>query len=398
MQTKILAAMCRSKEAHDLVAPHVAERELGPHGVVVARHVASYYDRDPDAECVDYELLKNSINRTLKNPKHEKMFDHIINQIEGIGELSETNVVAHVLEAKQHAVGMDLSAALAGSDDKRVVTLMEEYTELRDATSLTEEKASFNDITVADLFNDHLDESQKIKIAPSVLNDHLNGGLLRGQHLVLFARPEMGKSAMCCTMIWGFLGQGLRVLYVTNEDLPPTLAARAMSSLTGLTEPQIRDNQDEAQRRLDKLNWGNLFIEELVPGTVRELRNLVAKIKPDVLLVDQLRNIVTGEEGKVTQLEEAAKGVRNIGKFLNCLVISVTQAGDSASDRLTLRDSDIDSSKTGIPGACDVLVGMGADDNYKLAGMRRLSLCKNKTGGGHGHIDCEFIEVLSRLK
>ena len=396
MQTKILAAMCQSRDAFDLVYPHVGERELGAQGSIITKHIGEFYDRDPDAVSVDFELLGNSLKRTLSNPKHELIFERILTTIQGT-EVSEANVVNDVLAAKLQAVGMDLSAALATNDEKRVKGLLDEYAEIQDATSITDDTASFNNITVKELFEEHLNDEQLVKILPKAINDRLNGGLLRGQHMVIFARPELGKTALAVTIIRGCLLQDLRVLYISNEDLPATLAQRTMSCLTGLTENQLRADPDGAQAKLEKHHWDNLFIEELTPGTVREIRNLVAKLKPDVLIVDQLRNVATGDEGKTVQLEEAAKGVRNIAKIHKCVAVSITQAWGEAENKLTLNSNDIDGSKTGIPGACEVLIGMGADSNYKLASMRRLSLCKNKRGGGHGTVDTNINDFLSRI-
>ncbi len=50
--------------------------------------------------------------------------------------------------------------------------------------------------------------------------------------------------------------------------------------------------------------------------------------------------------------------------------------------------TDLDNSKTGIPGAVDVMIGIGASRDDEAAGRRVLSLPKNKLGGIH-----EFFPV-----
>ena len=44
---------------------------------------------------------------------------------------------------------------------------------------------------------------------------------------------------------------------------------------------------------------------------------------------------------------------------------------------------DVDSSNTGIPGACDVMIGIGASGEDEASGRRVLSLPKNKRSGRH---------------
>ena len=57
---------------------------------------------------------------------------------------------------------------------------------------------------------------------------------------------------------------------------------------------------------------------------------------------------------------------------------------------------DVDSSNTGIPGACDVLLGVGATDQQKAQGSRVLSLSKNKSGGVHDNFPVRFNQWLSK--
>ena len=215
LSNKILAAMCNSRSAFELAYPHLTEKELGLQGEIVAKHIAGYYERDPEAETVDYELLLSSIARTLVNPKHVEQFKLIVERIKEL-EVSDDNVVHHVLDSKRNSVGLDLSAALSMGDKGRIPDLIEQYVSLEEATTIAEEGVSYHNIKVEDLINNHLSPDEKLMIAPKALNDRLNGGLLPGQHLVVFARPELGKSAMCCTMVWGFLQQNKRVLYLTN--------------------------------------------------------------------------------------------------------------------------------------------------------------------------------------
>lgn len=51
---------------------------------------------------------------------------------------------------------------------------------------------------------------------------------------------------------------------------------------------------------------------------------------------------------------------------------------------------------TGIPGACDVLIGIGATPEQKELGIRVASLCKNKLGGVHENFPMRFNQWLSR--
>ena len=122
---------------------------------------------------------------------------------------------------------------------------------------------------------------------------------------------------------------------------------------------------------------------DLVPSTLGEIDRLARLYEPQVLIIDQLRNVtIPGKADNYTQtLDKVAQGIRNIGKSHNIITIGTTQAGDSAERKLVLDMSDIDSSKTGIPAAADLLIGIGNTDTLERAGQRMLSICKNKITG-----------------
>jgi hypothetical protein len=65
------------------------------------------------------------------------------------------------------------------------------------------------------------------------------------------------------------------------------------------------------------------------------------------------------------------------------LGVSVTQANDRTErygqePPIILTQSDIDSSRTGVPGANDLILGVGVNDELRLRGQRMISIAKSK--------------------
>jgi hypothetical protein len=94
----------------------------------------------------------------------------------------------------------------------------------------------------------------------------------------------------------------------------------------------------------------------------------------------------------------AATAMRNIGKRHSVLVISVTQAGDSADQKKVLGMGDIDFSNTGIPAQADLMLGMGVDDQLERDNARMLATPKNKIGGSHVHFLVRINPTISRIE
>jgi len=199
-------------------------------------------------------------------------------------------------------------------------------------------------------------------------------------------------------MIAGFLQQELTVLYIGNEDPISDIVMRTVSRLTGMTKYEILDDPDTADQVARTKHYDNLILAGLAPGTPRQIQSLITEYKPDVVMIDQLRNLNVNEEHFVQKLEKAATAARNLGKANNVLMVSVTQAGDSATGKGPLDMGDVDSSNTGIPAQVDVMVGVGATHDDEASNRRVLSLPKNKRSGNHEFFPVAIDPQLSKIR
>ena len=165
-----------------------------------------------------------------------------------------------------------------------------------------------------------------------------------------------------------------------------------------MTQDEILANKKLAQRLVKERGIDNLTIRDINPGTIGQISGMVRTLKPDFVVVNQIRNLAIGGVSSMTEkLERAAIGMRNLCKKENILMISVTQAGDSASNKLVLEQSDVDSSKTGLPSACDLMIGVGVNQEYEDSNMRCLSTPKNKIGGSVEHTSIKIDKYLSKI-
>jgi hypothetical protein len=198
-------------------------------------------------------------------------------------------------------------------------------------------------------------------------------------------------------MAYGFLRQGLKVMYGCNEDPQDTMLLRLFYRLSGMTKEEITKDPQRASALADKAGYNNLVYVDLQPGTELEIRKLVEEYQPDVLMVDQIRNLDMKEANKVLSLEKAATMMRNIAKSTPLLAVSITQAADSATGKVFLERGDIDFSNVGIPGTADLMVGIGADTEMEMRGQRGLNCCKNKLSGEHEPMRASFDHKLTKV-
>jgi archaellum biogenesis ATPase FlaH len=377
--------MIQDKVAYDIVVDRLEEGDLTEEGNVIVAGLVEYYRSDPDAPRADVALLTETVCAPLTNPKHATKFQSLVSEI-AAEDTSAGNVVRLFLDQKRDVVGSRLASALVAGNHKEVPALVDEYAEWLTATSMddsADDDVMLHGVNLAQMIEETFDENALIKVAPKALNDRLGGGALRGHHIVVFARPEMGKTLLVCNMAAGFLQQGLRVLYVGNEEPVQDTYMRMVSRLSGMCKHDIIANPSEADTKANEKGLQNLYMSSMSPGTLRQIESLAERVSADVIIVDQIRNVKVKNENFTQALEQAAKGIRQIGKRRNCLTVSVTQAGDSANGRAVLEMGDVDSSNTGIPAQADVLIGLGANSSDLDMGRRIISLPKNKVGANH---------------
>jgi archaellum biogenesis ATPase FlaH len=397
-ERNLLASFIASREAFDTVVDHLKKGDISDQGDIILSAVREYYDRDSECKTIDSDLLRADVERRVSNPKHKEMFGKLIDTIVG-EEVSPANVVHDFIAVKREGAGAKLATALAaGRDASTVRPLLDEYVEWDVATELeAEDDEILNGVTATDLTTS-INEEGLIEIWPTSLNSRLDGGLLRGHHMLIFARPEMGKTMMVVNMLAGFCAQGLRTLYIGNEEPISDTMLRVQSRLTGWTKAEIIDDPDFADQILEEAGYDLIYFKEAAPGTPKMIQRWMDAVKPDVLVIDQLRNLNVNEEHFVQKLEKAATAARNLGKSNNALVVSITQAGDSASGKAVLDMGDVDSSNTGIPAQVDVMVGLGATADDEASLRRVISLPKNKRSGRHEFFPVRIEPQISNIR
>jgi len=393
MEQQLVAAAIKDRGAFGELLSTDVEQDFSDKARIVWNEVKEYYGNDPESASVDVNILKSRIER--KHPKHAEMLCAYFDNLDG---LSVPNLMQEIMEVKLSAVRHNLASELVAGNDSKVDDLLDNYNKLRAGELHDKSTAEVFINTSIKHIIDKSSGDNRIAVLPQSLNNQLKGGVLRQHHIVVFAPTEMGKSLFGLNMAYGFLKQGLKVLYCGNEDPATDMILRTMWRVTGMTEEEIRNSPEEAQKRLDERGWNNFIFVEIAPGTRREIEDLIVEHEPDILMVDQIRNLDMGEGNKVIALEKSAAMMRMFGKKYNIVPVSFTQAGDSATGKMILSRGDIDFSNVGIPGTADLLIGIGATEEMESKGERMISFVKNKVGGLKNPVKVWFDPFLTKVQ
>lgn len=381
MEHKLLAAMIADRTGFDRIDSHLSEKEFSPEGAIILRNLREFYNRDLSARKADLEVVKQAVLNGLNNNKHQQLFELYFQKL-GVEDVSAVNVIEAALTNKRRALEASLIEAIGNMDTKSADSLMNDMLSLSTAFEKEEGVEEYSGMSIKDLASD-LDPENCIRLYPKSLDRRAKGRTMRGHHIVIVAYPEVGKTAVSTTLLCGFLIQNLKVLYVGNEDPIKSVITRAVACLTGMTTEAVTSNPERAEEIAKPRGYDNAVFVGLPDGTTQDLTALCEKHRPDVLIVDQIRNIVSNSENRTMELEKVARHMRRLAKRYNLLAVSVTQGADSARDKLFLDMGDVDSSNVGIPGTADMMVMIGMNKEYDNNNWRMITTAKNKIGGVH---------------
>lgn len=378
---KVIESCLQSREAYERVRDHLDPSELSLQGQTWYPLIQEWYDADKSATTVDREILISKGTRELP----EAHLDALVSWIQNLPEVdSPVNVVKDLLELKRYQVGNALSQAIQARQNDKIDTLLSEYRELREATELGR-----SDIVWTMCDEDMLtvlDKANLIKLAPKRLNDKLLGGVVPGTTILLFGRPEAGKTLFTVNMVAGCLKFDERVLYIGNEESTYRTRKRIINNLANCTNDEFDAEPEQYIAAAKERGLDNLYILTMSPGSPAEIEALVKDIKPSVVVVDQIRNLDLpgGKEGNFSEkLGKLGTAMRNLAIKYQFVSISVTQAGDKTERHgqepppwLTM--SDVADNRTSLAAQFDVMLGIGCTEELRRQGNRAISIVKNK--------------------
>ncbi len=398
LENKILSAVIQDRSAYDIVRRFYESDDFTDLGELVYREIVKYYRRDPDARQIDRDTLLSRL-QTKKYRKHADKFERFIQSLRPV---SIDNILDDYRDMKRTAAAESAGSYLIEGNYAKAQPYLDKYQALTNATLDDPDNAPkvYQDAE-ADDFTESLKVENRIPIAPRILNENLGGGLIRGGHLIIYATPEVGKTAAAINVAYGIAASGRLILYFGNEETPDMYLNRMLCRFTRWTFKEVLRNKPAAMKLARKRGWSNLIFIHLSPGTLTEVQALILEHHPEVVIIDQLPNLIVGkgkEPEKTQKLEVLAYHMRMFYARHGIAGISISQADEKAIGRLYLTIKNIYYSNIAVQGQCDAMVGIGMDYNYEAMGRRMLCITKNKLGGPHVNLPVILYNEISMLK
>jgi len=359
---------------------------------------SAHEDSDQDLSIGEISTLHLEVYNPSMSRAAKDNFDVLVNELKKV-ELPNEKIAQTIIRSLfKRGVAQNVARLATdiynGSDA--------DFTEIRKQLDTTfEEVNDYAYVTgnIDDLIN-QLKDNTKWKFNLEPLRDKVNG-VGEGNLVIIFARPEAGKTAFWVNLVSGidgFASQGAKVCALINEEPAVRTQMRLINAHTGMTLDEIRANKTEASTKWAEVRQ-NIKILDTVDWSLDDVDEFVQKENPDILIVDQLDKVnVKGSFARTDEkLRAIYTGAREIAKRNKCCVVAISQASADGQGKFDLTFDMMEGSKTGKAAEADIIIGVGhrdkldTDDNY-----RNLAISKNKITGWHGKLGCNIVPQLSR--
>lgn len=394
----LLAAALGHRDACQLIVQSAVVKD--DVAQVILEAAVDYYTRDPNAMRVDRAVLRGLLAGAALHPKAVEPALAMLASLPD--DVSAENVAHMVHVERQRQARLRLADALLnghnGVDEMETLKALDRPVILSLATQMGAD----------DLLRHSAD---RVAIYPAKLNGVFAGGLAPGHTVVVFGRPGAGKTLVVCNIGAGFLLKGKVVLHIMNEESQEALTMRYLSLLcanTTMGQLQMLTHHEAATREkcvrycLDYARAHRQFDKLHIAHGIYSypaVRELVARLKPDLVIVDQLRHMGRGGDDPLhATLERVMQDLRAHAHAAQFTGVGVTQAGASAEGKPVLDLADIDGAKTGLQGACDAIIGLGKGPTDEAEHKRTMSVCRNKISGTITHFPVWIDEQHTLIK
>jgi len=378
-EQRILSTLLARRKSYNSVATFLNEEDFSRQGWVVVENIISYYETDTEATHVDLSILTDTL--AVAYPKHIIIFKAILSDLE---EVSGDNTVKEYLALKEEGIKHQLAEACLSEDgeENRIEELIAKLVSLRD-TKENDDDGVFIGGDISCIL-DARNVENIIRIAPAILSDKLDGGVVPGTQMIVYAPTEGSKSLFAINASCALLREGKKVLYCGNEDPHIVMRERFLTNLTQMERAGLLIDRDKTLQTAIDNGFLNLIYKDMRPGNVGEIRRLIERYSPTLVVVDQMANMDCRNNNKVEKNEILAADLRSIAQKYDVVTLIVHQASEAAYGNLVLEKQDLYFSNVAVQGQMDVMIGIGQNESYMQENKIMIRLAKNKISSDHG--------------
>ncbi len=390
--TLILQAL-REKQKYRTLIGTVPTGMLGTEAQCLLAWYPIYHQAYPEHEYLDIDALDALVKlRSGYSPEQMATVRHAMQLMRQHVDQGALKGVVNQLYERDFAgrAGALLSQYNAGGE----VDLVYELSRIAQETQRTVARSTSTD-WIQDSIEDILKQEEKdfgLKFPLPILQAHIKG-LLGGASVALAGRPDKGKTSLVAFILAAFASQLDRyfdperpILWLNNEGKGQRIIPRIYQAALGVDMDELvamsnagtlYDAYTAKVGRVDRIR-----VKDMHGASFAQIEQVIEAMKPCVVVWDMMANFRLGHGNaggnKADEVEEKWQVAREMAVRHDFVSLGTVQISNEGGNMLYPPYSALKDSKTGIQGATDLIVMMGALDAPEMASLRGISTPKNK--------------------
>lgn len=219
-----------------------------------------------------------------------------------------------------------------------------------------------------------------------VFNENTQGGIGKGELVILFGSPGGGKSWAIIAMAAHAAKLGYNVLYYTLELSETYVGKRLDANLLGIPVDKITEHRAEVERIVNELP-GKIKIKEFPAGrtTLDNIEQHIEQLKsqydftPHIIFIDYIDLLKNTSKDRLEGTEEVYTSTRGLARELGLPIVTPSQANRAGAKTEIIEGDNIAGSYSKLM-IGDIVISVARNRNDKLNGTGRWHFIKNRLG------------------
>lgn len=379
---------------------------LSPESQTVLAWYPLYFQAYPEHERIDWAAMDALVKlRSGYNAEQMAIMRHALAQASApVDEVAVKGVVNSLYERDFSGRAAALIARYQAGEEVDLVYELHRMTDSTARTLAQSTSAQWIDDSIEDILK-HEEKDYGLKFPTGVLAGAIKG-VLGGASVAIAGRPDKGKTSLIAFILAHFAKQldnyfdpERPILWLNNEGKGQRIVPRIYQAALGLDMDELvaLSNAGELRARYEAVvgRVDRIRVKDMHGASFAQIEQVVEAMRPCVVVWDMMANFRLGSSSgggnKADEIEEKWQVAREMAVRHDFVSLGTVQISNEGGNMLYPPYSALKDSKTGIQGATDIILMMGALDTPEMASLRGLSTPKNKyqMPGKPSHVQSE---------
>ncbi len=390
---RLLLAVLKDRAKFRQLRDAVPDSLVGQETISMLAWYDAYFKAFPDKDRVDTESLRSLFNLRVGSTIDENqraIMGMLFRKLdEPVDQHEVEGITAQLFERDFSGKAAALINRYNNGDEIDLTFELNRLAHENMRRTSASSPASYIDAPIADILNDFQGD-RGLKLVTQLLRSSV-GGLQGGDSIAVAGRPDKGKTSLLAANLVNFAPQlagmdwsGRPMLWLNNEGSGRRIIPRIYQAALKCTFAEMVAKSNAGtlvQEYTESMHDERILVKDMHGSTLGQIEQVIEELNPCVVVFDMLANFRmpgVGGGNKTDALEQMWQETREMAVRHDFVAMPTVQISADGDDQMYPPYSALKDSKTGIQGATDVILMMGALNSIEMDTVRGFSTPKNK--------------------